>query len=115
MTDEDQGRVQVFVILFRMIPVKLFRFSTVYGEEVGTGIVGPQGFEELFEGGMEAGPGRQQRPSCHSNRTGWAHHFESIWTTAGSCGWDFSSVGELIRADGGEDKVRNVGRLINEK
>ena len=55
MTDEDEGRIQVLVVLFRVIPVKFFRFSAVYSEEVGTGIVSPQWFEEFFEGGMEAG------------------------------------------------------------
>jgi hypothetical protein len=53
-THEDEGRVQVLVIFFRIISVKLFGFSAVYGEEVGSGIVGPEGFKELLEGGMEA-------------------------------------------------------------
>ena len=59
-TDEDEGRVQIFAVLFRVIPVKLFRFSAVYGEEVGSRIVGPQWFSELFEDGMEAGFGYQR-------------------------------------------------------
>ena len=53
-TDEDEGRVQVLVVLPRMISVKLSRFSAVYGEEVGSGVVGPQWFKEFLESGMEA-------------------------------------------------------------
>ena len=93
MTDEDEGRVQVLVVLLRVTAIKLFRFSTVYSKEVGSGIFGPQWFDKLFDGGADAGS-RYQRwsTSCHDNRTGWAHHFGSIWTIAGSCGWG-SSVG----------------------
>ena len=54
-TDEDEGCVQVLVILLRVIAVKLSGLPAVDGEEVGSGIVGPQRFEELFEGGVEAG------------------------------------------------------------
>jgi len=54
-TDEDEGGVQVFVVLFRVVSVKLFGLPAVHGEEVGSGIVGSEGFKELFEGGMEAG------------------------------------------------------------
>jgi len=33
----------------------------------------------------------------HSNAMGWAHHFESIWTTIGSCtGISLSQEGESI-------------------
>ena len=41
-TDEDKGRVQVLVVLFRVIAIELPRFSAVYSEEVGSGILGPQ-------------------------------------------------------------------------
>ena len=60
MTHKDEGGVQVLVVLFRVIAVKLFGFSAVYGKEVGSGIIGPQRFGELFEGGMEAEFGCQQ-------------------------------------------------------
>ena len=53
-THEDEGCVQILVVLFRVIPVKFCRFPTVYGEEVGPQVIGPQRVEELFEGGMEA-------------------------------------------------------------
>ena len=55
LTDEDEGRVQVLVVLFCIIAVELCRFSTICGEEVRSGIVGPERFGELFENGMEAG------------------------------------------------------------
>ena len=55
-TNEDEGRVQVLVVLFCVIAIKFPRYSAVCGEEVGSGIVGPQWFEEFSEGGMEAGP-----------------------------------------------------------
>jgi len=55
--DEDEGRVQILVILFRVIAVKLSRFSAVCGEGVGSGITGPQRVKEFLEGGMEAGTG----------------------------------------------------------
>ena len=62
-THEDEGRVQILVVLFGIISVKLFGLSAVYGEEVGSGIVGPEGFKEFLEGGMEAGGlGCQQIP-----------------------------------------------------
>jgi hypothetical protein len=51
---EDEGGVQVFVVLPCIVSVELFGFSAVYGEEVGAGIVGPQRVEEFLEGGMEA-------------------------------------------------------------
>ena len=60
-TDEDKGRVQILVILFRVIPVKLFGFSAIYSEEVGSGIIGSQWFSELFEDGTEAGFRYQQQ------------------------------------------------------
>ena len=53
-TDKDEGRVQVLVVLFGVIAVELCRLPTVHGEEVGSGIVGPQWFGKLFEDGMEA-------------------------------------------------------------
>jgi len=59
-TDEDKGRVQVLVVLFRVIAIELSRFSTVHGEEVGSGVIGPQRFEVLFEGRVEAGFGCQR-------------------------------------------------------
>jgi len=62
-TDEDEGGVQVLVVLFRIISVKFFGFPTIHGEEVVPGIVGPEGFKELFEGGMEAGGLECQRIS----------------------------------------------------
>jgi len=55
LTHKDEGRVQVFVVLPSIISVKLSRLSTVYGKEVGPGVVGSEGFKELLEGGMEAG------------------------------------------------------------
>jgi len=56
-TNKDKGRVQlVLVVLFRVIAVKFTRLPMVDGEEVGSRIVGPQWFEELFEGGMETKP-----------------------------------------------------------
>ena len=85
-TDKDEGGVQVLVILFRVITVKLFGFSTVYGKEVGSGIIGPQWFSELSEGGMEAVFGCRRSFGCRGNRTDWTHHFGSIWTTGGSRG-----------------------------
>jgi len=53
-TYEDEGGVQVLVVLPGIISVKLFGFSAVYGKEVGSGIVGPERFKEVLEGGMEA-------------------------------------------------------------
>ena len=54
MTDEDEGRVQVLVIFFRIIPVKFSGFPTIHGEEVGPRVISPERIEEFFEGGMEA-------------------------------------------------------------
>jgi len=54
-THKDEGCIQVLIVLPGIISVKLFRFSAVYGEEVGLGVVGSEGFKEVLEGGMEAG------------------------------------------------------------
>ena len=79
-----------------IIAVKSLRFSTVYGKEVGSGIVGLQRFGELFEDGTEAGFGCQQRLGYHGNRTNWARHFESIRTTGGPYSRGFSWVSSLV-------------------
>jgi len=77
-TDEDEGGIQVIVVLPGIISVKLFGFSAVHGEEVCSGIVGPEGFKELLEGGMEA------------RRSGCQHYAATvvkwIWRTT----WDRS-------------------------
>ena len=77
-TDEDEGGVQVIVVLPGIISVKLFGFSAVRGEEVCSGIVGPEGFKELLEGGMKA------------SRSGCQHYAATvvkwIWRTT----WDRS-------------------------
>jgi len=54
VTDENEGCVQVLVILSGVIPVEFFRFFAVHGEEVGTRVVG---IEEFLEGGVKAGYG----------------------------------------------------------
>ena len=56
-TNEDEGRVQIFVVLFRVIAVKFFRLSAIYSEEVGPWVISPEWIEEFLEGGMEAGVG----------------------------------------------------------
>jgi len=63
-TDEDERGVEVFVVLFRIISVKLFGFLAIHGEEVGPRIVGPERFKELLEGGMKAGGLECQRISA---------------------------------------------------
>ena len=55
MTHENEGRIQVLIVLPCVIFVKLFRFPPINGEEVGPQVVGPQWVEELLEGRMEAG------------------------------------------------------------
>ena len=73
-TDEDEGGVEVLVVLFRIVSVKLLGFSAVDGEEVGTGIVGPEGFEELLEGGMEASGLECQSISNYCTGVKWVRH-----------------------------------------
>lgn len=53
-THEDKGYVQVLIILPRMIPVKLSRFPTVHGVEIGARVIGPQWIEEFCKGEMKA-------------------------------------------------------------
>ena len=53
-THEDEGRVQVFVVLLRIVSIKLVGLLSIDGEEVGSGVVGPERFNEFLEGGMEA-------------------------------------------------------------
>ena len=77
-TDEDEGGVEVLVVLFRIVSVKLFGFSAVDGEEVCPGIVGPEGFEELLEGGMEASGLECQSISNYYTGVKW------VWRTT----WD---------------------------
>ena len=59
-TDEDEGRVQVLVVFFRVISIKLSRFPTVYREEVCPGVICPERVEEFFESRMEAWMGYQR-------------------------------------------------------
>ena len=53
-THEDEGGIEIFVIFLGVLSVELFGFLSIYGEEVGAGVVRSQRIEELFEGGMEA-------------------------------------------------------------
>jgi len=53
-THEDEGRVQVLVVLFRVISIKLSGFPAVYHEEVCPGVICPERVEEFFESRMEA-------------------------------------------------------------
>ena len=84
-THEDEGGVQVFVILPCVISVKLVGFLAVDGEEVGASITGPQRLEELFEGGAEAKRGARSHEYAGDNHTRRTHHSESSPTTTGSC------------------------------
>ena len=77
-THKNEGCVQVIVVLPGIISVKLFGFSAVHGEEVCSGIVGPEGFKELLEGGMEA-----SRLGCQHYQT---TAVKWIWRTT----WDQS-------------------------
>ena len=70
-TDEDEGGVEVLVVLFHIVSVKLFGFSAVDGEEVGPGIFGPEGFEELLEGRLETGGLECQRISNYYTGVKW--------------------------------------------
>ena len=54
-TYENEGRVQVLIVVVRIISVKFCGLSSVDGEKVGAGIVGPQWFKKLFERRVEAG------------------------------------------------------------
>jgi len=51
-THENEGRVQVLITLFHVIPVKISRFPAVHSEEVGARVLGPPRVEELLEGGF---------------------------------------------------------------
>jgi len=51
---KDERRVQVLVVLIRIISVEFSGLPSVDGKKVGTGIIGPQRLKELFEGRMEA-------------------------------------------------------------
>jgi len=105
-THEYEGCVQVFVVFFRIIPVKLSGFPAVHGEEVGPRVISPERIEEFFEGGTKAGSGYQQRPVTILNRLDLTHHFGSIFTTTGFCGWGRSSWGcESIRGDRGGGRL----------
>jgi len=70
-THEDEGGVQILVVLFGIISVELFGFHAVHGEEVGSGIVGPEGFKEFLESGMEAGGLECQRISNYYTAVKW--------------------------------------------
>ena len=54
-THKDEGRVQVLVILFRVVSVKFCGFLAIHSEEVGPRVTSPERIGEFFEDGMEAG------------------------------------------------------------
>ena len=91
-TDKNEGGVEVFVILLGVLLVKLCRFLAIGGEEVGAGIVSPQRFEELSEGGVEAAVWDQRCSPARNDSDDrvWrtrTHHFWSSLTTMGSFPW----------------------------
>ena len=64
ITYENEGGVEVLVVLLRIVSVKLVGLLSIDGKEVGAGIIGSQWLEELFEGGVEARKsGRRGLPS----------------------------------------------------
>jgi len=118
-TDEDKGCVQVLVVLFRVIAIKLSGFSAVYSEEVGARVIGPQRVEELFESGMEAVLGCQSWSGCTVMPNGLCVPF---WIYSNDC-W-VPRFGLFLRGPlmGGrghlwrwweEDKFSKVGRLMS--
>jgi len=42
---EDEGSIQVLVVLARIIPVKLSGFPAVHGANIGSRVIGPRGIE----------------------------------------------------------------------
>ena len=51
---KNEGGVEVLVILLDIVFIEFGGLPSIDGEEVGAGITGPQWFEELLEGRMEA-------------------------------------------------------------
>ena len=70
-TYQNEGSVQVFVVLPCIISVEFLRFPPVHGEEVDPRAIGPQWIEEFFEGGMEAGWNFSASAMAERNRD-WA-------------------------------------------
>ena len=54
ITHEDEGGIEIFIVFLRVLSVELVRFLSVYGEEVGAGVVCSEWIEELFQSGVEA-------------------------------------------------------------
>ena len=54
-TYEDEGCIQVLIVLPHVTSVKLFRFPPINGEEVSPWVIGPQWIKKFLKGGMEAG------------------------------------------------------------
>ena len=80
-THEDERRVQVLVVLSGVISVKLSRLFAIYGEKVGSGVVGPEWFKKLLEGGMEAGRSGYQ---CYLTSTvTWPSKWRTTWDRFG--------------------------------
>jgi len=76
---KDERRVQVLVVLIRIISVEFSRLPSVDGKKVGTGIIGPQRLKELFEGRMEA-------VSRVRNAPGGSYSVSNQRTTSGPVG-----------------------------
>ena len=55
ITHENEGGVQVFVVLVFIVSVELCGYLSVDGEKVGAGIVGPQWLKKFLESRMKAG------------------------------------------------------------
>lgn len=74
-THKDEGRVEILVILLRVVSVEFVGLLTIDGEEVCAGIIGPQWIKELLEGRMEAGLRSEQWQSDdHSNGVDGEYH-----------------------------------------
>ena len=83
-THKDKGRIQILVVLFRIVSVKIVGLLTIDGKEVCAGIIGPQWIEELFEDGAEAVWWVREALRLVVAAVESAHHFGSSWTRMGS-------------------------------
>ena len=93
-THEDERGIEVSVVLYYVIAVKLLTFLAINGEEDAAGTVGPQQSEELIQGGVDIVLVRVWFQAVDPR----TYQAGSTWTSSGTSFFDSACGGEEYNA-----------------